>query len=944
MAKISYDGQSFSLDGQRIWLVSGAMHYPRIPRGLWRDRIRAAKQAGLNCIETCAFWNAHEPAPGEFDFSDNLDVRHFVELIAEEGMYCILRPGPYVCAEWENGGLPAWLHAVKPDRRSGPMRLREGNGPFLSAASRYLSALLGQVEDLQVTSPLVGGRPRKTPTVNRAGAAAGGFVGQGGGPIVLMQVENEWFCGNDAQDDLYHQQLIRLMREAGANVPLTVCNQLWQTVDGTVHTWNTSWNLLADMRQLRTVQPQAPRLVSEYWTGWFDRWGGPHSNVVDAATHLQRMVSIFAAGAQMNLYMFHGGTNFGFTSGRTIGVPSNFITTSYDYDAPLAEAGAREPKFDVTKRAALFASQFGSVFAHLDPNLHPAAVAPEQPTGGVSVIHLPGSRGDVVTLIRGTQSKNKAVPLLLPNGLSLPVTLGAEGVAWLLLDTRLQGGSTLDYTNLSPLAYLDGKLLVLCGTAGSTGLISIDGAHTEVKVPGGKTPLVETIEGTHLLILNHDMADASYMTEQHWVVGAAGIDAAGDPLPRRGWPQQTKVSIDGEIKQSKASLIRRPTPPKLEGWRTKAMDPLIDGTSEAYQTIKEPTPFDKLEHPWGYGWYRVRLPKPAGRTTGKVVVPGMADRLHIFRDGSLQCLIGDGPGGNGFDPVSLKTGDGFVALADNLGRFNYGLNVGEWKGIWSDLYTVKAAKLPKPERRKQPSPDPFELRGFVPQRRRGDTAPSEAMVYRIKSGDSQPLILDVVGLPHDAVIKVNDEPVDLWANEDCSGFKRMLLDPADDGPFKLGVNEIELAFYQPLPEDLDVSQHLVLHQATANLTASAEWAFTPWTQADADDEDWQTLSKATSRTALPRWYGVSFRVSSDRCPLFVDLGSMSKGQLLLNGRNVGRYFTQTRDGKRVPPQTRYYLPEPWLDLDGDNQLLLFDEHGFDPSKVKLLYDDSGPYG
>jgi beta-galactosidase len=110
MANISHDGQSFLIDNRRIWLVSGAVHYARTPRELWRQRLRAAKQAGLNCIDTYVFWNLHEPQPGTFRFDGDADLRAFVQMIGEEGLYCILRPGPYVCSEWDFGGLPAWLH------------------------------------------------------------------------------------------------------------------------------------------------------------------------------------------------------------------------------------------------------------------------------------------------------------------------------------------------------------------------------------------------------------------------------------------------------------------------------------------------------------------------------------------------------------------------------------------------------------------------------------------------------------------------------------------------------------------------------------------------------------------------------------------------------------------------------------------------------------------
>ena len=171
------------------------------------------------------------------------------------------------------------------------------------------------------------------------------------------------------------------------------------------------------MRQLRVVQPDVPRVVSEYWTGWFDAWGEKHADSVDADKHLHRMAGVLATGAQFNLFMFHGGTNFGFTGGRTVGAGADggggvggaglggggqFMTTSYDYDAPLGEAGGRGAKYAVTKRLCTFASHFGSVFAHLDPERQVAAVHPDEADHVLSVVHLSGGRGDIVFLLRGT--------------------------------------------------------------------------------------------------------------------------------------------------------------------------------------------------------------------------------------------------------------------------------------------------------------------------------------------------------------------------------------------------------------------------------------------------------------------------------------------------------------------------------------------------------------
>ncbi|MEM9883270.1 MAG: beta-galactosidase [Planctomycetota bacterium] len=948
MAKVTYDAQSFSLDRRRLWLVSAAMHYPRIPRGLWRDRIRAAKQAGFNCIETYAFWNAHEPEPGVFDFTDNLDVRRFVEIVAEEGMFCWFRPGPYVCAEWDNGGLPPWLHRVKPDRRSGAMRLREGSGPFLSAVSRYYSAVMEQVADLQVTRPVAQGRPAASPTRNTPGAVAGGFAGQGAGPIVLLQVENEWFCRNDEQEEAYHQQLIRLLREAGAEVPLTVCNQLWQPVDGTIHTWNASANLPADLRQLAAVQPDAPRLVSEYWTGWFDHWGGEHADTVDAGKHFYRMAAVLAAGSQPNLFMFHGGTNFGFTGGRTVGGPSMYMTTSYDYDAPLLEAGGRAGKYDLTKRIATFASQFGGVFAHLEPAAHAVAVAPDEGDHPPSVIHQRGGRGGVTFILRSPNDKQKQATLLLPNGLSLPVPLGGLRAVWLLTDTPLSGGVTLDYTNLSPLAWVDDRLLVLYGPAGAGGLVSLDGAQVEVTVPTGKTPKVEHVNGVTLLVLNPAMADAGYAHPEGWVVGARALDQHDEPLPRRGWPTRTLVMPGGEVTKTKQSAMRRPTAPSLDAWQAAGCDAHLDGSARDYTVTKGPAAFDDLgrDYDYGYGWARLRLPESSAAKAVKAISPGSGDRLHVYRGGKFERLVGLSVGGNGLAPAPLRGAGEWVVLIDNLGRFNYGPRVGERKGLLDHFYAVEPVRLPKPKRRPQNGPDPFALAGYVPQQRRGDVRPAEAWVWHVKPAGRRPVVLELNAPLRDAVVKVNGEPVAVWHHEGSAGFQRFVLDPADDGPFNGGQNELELAFFTPAERDAakPADAGVRLWQTTANLTAKAEWAYAPWSPPAEDAYAPGTMPKNAKAFDRPTWYRATFRVAGTRCPLFFDADGLSKGQLYLNARNVGRYFVQTRDGQDVPPQRRYYLPEPWLNLDGDNVLTLFDEHGFSPHRSSLVYDELGPYG
>jgi len=174
MPSVTHDGRSFMVDGKRVWLASGRIPYARVPRAQWADRIHAAKMAGLNCIETPIFWNRHETRPGRFDFVGENDLRHFVDLVGKAGMYCILGIGPYVGCDWDMGGLPAFLHEVPP-REGVRIAYRTNNQQFLEACSRFIGAVADQIRGWQVTAPGTGG------------------------PIILLQCESEWTCGDDAK-------------------------------------------------------------------------------------------------------------------------------------------------------------------------------------------------------------------------------------------------------------------------------------------------------------------------------------------------------------------------------------------------------------------------------------------------------------------------------------------------------------------------------------------------------------------------------------------------------------------------------------------------------------------------------------------------------------------------------------------------------------------------
>lgn len=312
-------GDHFALDGKPFRVISGEMHYQRIPRAYWRARFKMAKAMGLNTITTYVFWNEHEPKPGVYDFSGNKDVAEFIREAQQEGLYVVLRPGPYVCAEWEWGGYPAWLlkdHAIN---------VRSSDPKFMIPAKQWIARLGKELAPLQIGN---------------------------GGPIILTQVENEY--GSYGDDHAYMEQIHHALVEAGFTK-----SQLY-TADGPPEVPNGSLPELpvginfgggdagaaqAAFAKLKTYRPNGPFFNSEYWAGWFDHWGGKHAHtsVENESSNLDWMLR---QGYSVSIYMFHGGTSFGWMNGANIdrGVYGPDVT-SYDYDAPLDESGRPTPKY-----------------------------------------------------------------------------------------------------------------------------------------------------------------------------------------------------------------------------------------------------------------------------------------------------------------------------------------------------------------------------------------------------------------------------------------------------------------------------------------------------------------------------------------------------------------------------------------------------------------------
>jgi beta-galactosidase len=306
----------FLLDGKPFQMISGEMHYPRIPREAWRQRMKMAKAMGLNTVGTYVFWNLHEPQKGKFDFSGNNDIAAFVKTAQEEGLWVVLRPSPYVCAEWEFGGYPYWLQNEK------GLVVRSKEAKYLEEYRKYINEVGKQLAPLQINH---------------------------GGNILMVQIENEY--GSYGADKEYLDINRKMFIDAGFDGLLYTCDPAGDLVKGHLPGLLPAVNGLDKPSQVKRLirnnhDGKGPFYIAEWYPAWFDWWGTKH-HTVPAEQYVSRLDSVLAAGISINMYMFHGGTTRGFMNGANYkdGTPYEPQISSYDYDAPLDEAGNATEKF-----------------------------------------------------------------------------------------------------------------------------------------------------------------------------------------------------------------------------------------------------------------------------------------------------------------------------------------------------------------------------------------------------------------------------------------------------------------------------------------------------------------------------------------------------------------------------------------------------------------------
>ena len=469
----------FLLDGKPFQIISGEMHPARIPREYWRDRIQMAKAMGCNTIAVYVFWNYQETSPGMFDFTTgNHNIAAFIRLCQQEGMWVLLRPGPYVCAEWDFGGLPAWLLKI-PD-----IRVRCTDARYMSAVSKYIYHLAAQLRPLLCTH---------------------------GGPILMSQIENEY--GSYGNDHEYLEKLRELWRKNGVNVP-------FYTADGASTDMLQAGNISgaaigldsgtsdADFEQAKIYDPQVPSFSSETYPGWLTHWKEKWARK-DTADLKKDINYLLEHHKSFNLYVLHGGTNFGFHAGANAFSPTDYLpdVTSYDYDAPVNEQGQPTPKYFMLREL---------IARYVSYQLPPVPKVR-------AAIRIPP------VMLRPFTSIWQQLPRGFRSVQPLPMERFGQNQGLMLYRTVLTGRKSGLLTITEPhdyaLIFLDGQFI---------DTVYRDGGHWSVQIPlsENKKPVLDIlVEGMGHINFAQYMIDRKGITERVTLAGMTLMNWQIYPLP-----------------------------------------------------------------------------------------------------------------------------------------------------------------------------------------------------------------------------------------------------------------------------------------------------------------------------------------------------------------------------------------------------------------------------
>jgi hypothetical protein len=893
------------IDGRPVYLLSGCLHYFRYPRAEWRQQLELAAWAGLNTIDFVIPWNRHEPRPGAFDFADEADLAGFIDLCAEYGFYVIVRPGPYICAEWENGGMPAWLTAQE------GVRLRVDDPTYLEALGRWFDTLMPIIAPRQYTR---------------------------GGPVILCQIENEHWASGVYGHDRHQRTLAEAAIARGIELPQYTCM-------GAMPEWpefRNGWSGMAEkLQQTRALWPENPMIVSELWSGWFDNWSASrhtHKTTEKLDVTLHQLAAVGCAG--FSHWMWAGGTNFGYWGGRTVGGDGVFMTTSYDYDAPVSEFGELRPKAHVARRHQLFLRSLGAQMAPVlaravpgGPRVIGPPVVKGRSDGGGSVYRSvraapdapPAWQSFTATYLQNPTAEGISFQLFLKNpDAHLVVEVEPQSIRPIFTNLPLrEDGSLVLRAHTGRILCFDaapgGETLVIYGRPGEVGELELGLAAGDWSLADAELPHAFTavaVDGGRLAVRYWLTSDRPLLE-----LRAAGHAfrlqlLADDDLESYGAPESLRLDT--------IPLERPPTP--VRTLATSRLGAVEATASEGWQAIAAPLALERLGCDYGYGWYRaeLQLDAPLDET---IVAPALGDRAVLLLDGAPVGVLGVDPTGPRFAlPLQLDAGGHELRLLlDNLGRFNYGAALGERKGLTDTLYLGGAQHDLSRGWSALWQEALFAgeaIAGAHPAAVRPDMAnvnlgsfpfegPSVWLLRTFQAQAGRRYKLYITGDRNPGALFLNGESLERFSRHKSGS----LFDRDVTAQVRPGENVIALN----IQNFAGLAWRATLLEYDPARPLPARWSFRPGVTPASEEPD-------GFRAGLPAFHRAHFS-RIEAAGLRLRLRGARKGQIWLNGRNIGRFWG-------VGPQEFYKLPISWQ--RDENELLIFAEDGGSQVSVELL--------